>query len=202
MTRRRWPLALALGAAALVALAACFYLGIVGEDRFDPFVRLLMLSLPLPLVAGGAMVVISIYLDDGFRALAAERAAAAPGLGLADAGKPLPAAVAAARALNRGNAPRTARPLSGTWEGGELFFVERAFHPDTDDDYEQRRYTLVFAFQVPANAAGVAPPPPWKVQAVEGWLVLSRTEARALETTRLGAVLAEARGFARETLLP
>ncbi|MBI2788560.1 MAG: hypothetical protein HYX59_07760 [Elusimicrobia bacterium] len=202
MTRRRFPVALALGALALAGLAASFYLGVAGEDRFDPIVRLMMVSLPIPLAAGLFMVLVSLYLDDGFRELVAERAAAAPGLGLADAGRTLPAAVAAARAFKRGNAPRTGRPLSGAWEGGELFFVERAYYPDTDNDYAQRRYTLVFAFQVPETAAGVVPPPPWKVQPVDGWLVLSRSDPQAVETARLGEILAEARGFARETLQP
>lgn len=200
MSRRLFPAALALSAVAFVALAACFYLGLVGEDRYDPFVRLMMLSLPIPLAGGGGMVLISVYLDDDFRALAAERVAAAPGLGLADAGKRLPAAIAAARAFERGNAPRMGRPLSGSWEGGELFLVERAYYPDTDNDYERRRYTLVFAFQVPENASGVVPPPPWKAQAVPGWLVLWRSQPQAVETARLGEVLAEARAYALETL--
>jgi len=196
----------ALGA--LAVLAACFWHGFYKSDEYSSTKLLLLLSLPIPFATGLAMLLLILVSEDRFDAVVEERRAAALSMGLV-AADALPEAMAGARVFKRGRSVLPGRPLRGSWTGGDVFIIDHSYLGpllgggfDDDDDRSARRYALVFAFQVPANAGGVAPPKPWKVEGLEGWVVLSRTQReRPIETARLPALFAEATALARETLV-
>lgn len=192
---------------ALALLAFCFSQGFYRSDQYSSTTLLLMLSLPIPIAGGLALILIILMQEDRFYAVVDERHAAALSLNLVSADA-LPPAVAGAKVFRRGRSFLKGRPLRGSWAGGDVLIVDHSYlgalleDRSDDDDRSARRYALIFAFQIPPNAGGVAPPNPWKVEAVDGWLVLWRVKREApIKTANLALVLGEATALARETLV-